>query len=75
MALDTILAAAIRSSARRVAPGEAGALERALALAQRDLAGGATTAQAYEHAQAFLAAWRDHPSHARPRLAPTRRAS
>lgn len=53
--------------AARALPGEPDAAARAIAVAERSLAAGASVGEAYAEARRFLASWERHPAHHRRR--------
>ncbi len=61
--VEVLLAGLVRDWVRGALPGEEDAAERAVALAERAYAGGASVSEACREARAFIGSWSRHPSH------------
>ncbi|HET7487805.1 MAG TPA: hypothetical protein VFJ85_07745 [Acidimicrobiales bacterium] len=69
MTEELAVAHLVSTWASRVLPGDADAVARAVAVAERTYAGGASVGEAFAEGRRFLASWQRHPSH-RPRRLP-----
>ena len=56
----------VRTWAERITPGDDAATTRAMHVAMRSLAGGASVGEAVREGRRFLACWSRHPANQRP---------
>lgn len=63
MDVELTLAGSVWNWARQCCPNEPRVAKRAVGVAMTSYAGGASVAEAYEEARAFVVSWTRHPAH------------